>query len=35
MMRAARLEGRWFLGIGNHEVWADPKIEGTLSPCLI
>jgi Calcineurin-like phosphoesterase len=30
-MRAAGLEGRWFLSIGNHEVWGDPKIEGTLS----
>jgi hypothetical protein len=30
-MRAAGLEGRWFLGVGNHEVWGDPKIEGVLS----
>lgn len=30
-MRAAGLQGRWFLGVGNHEVWADPKIEGVLS----
>ena len=30
-MRAAGLEGRWFIGIGNHEVWGDPKIEGTLN----
>ena len=30
-MRAAGLEGRWFIGVGNHEVWADPKIEGVLS----
>src|SRR5205823_6117866 len=30
-MRAAGLEGRWFIGVGNHELWADPKIEGTLS----
>src|SRR5262249_24265858 len=30
-MRAAGLEGRWFVSVGNHEVWADPKIEGTLS----
>jgi Calcineurin-like phosphoesterase len=30
-MRAAGLEGRWFLSIGNHEVWGDPKIEGTLA----
>jgi hypothetical protein len=34
-MRAAGLEGRWFLSIGNHEVWGDPKIEGTLRPCRI
>ena len=30
-MRAAGLDGRWFMGIGNHEVWGDPKIEGVLS----
>jgi hypothetical protein len=30
-MRAAGLEGRWFMGVGNHEVWGDPKIEGVLS----
>jgi hypothetical protein len=30
-MLAAGLEGRWFIGVGNHEVWGDPKIEGTLS----
>jgi Calcineurin-like phosphoesterase len=30
-MRAAGLEGRWFVGIGNHEVRADPKIEGVLN----
>ena len=30
-MRAAGLDGRWFLGVGNHEVWGDPKIEGVLS----
>jgi len=30
-MRAAGLEGRWFLGVGNHEVWGDPKIEGVLN----
>ena len=35
-MRAAGLDGRWFMGVGNHEVWADPKIEGVLSaPCRI
>ena len=28
---AAGLEGRWFMGVGNHEVWGDPKIEGVLS----
>jgi hypothetical protein len=30
-MQAAGLGGRWFLGIGNHEVWGDPKIEGVLA----
>jgi hypothetical protein len=30
-MRAAGLEGRWFIGVGNHEVWGDPKIEGVLN----
>ena len=30
-MLAAGLEGRWFIGLGNHEVWAIPKIEGVLS----
>ena len=30
-MRAAGLEGRWFMSVGNHEVWGDPKIEGVLS----
>jgi hypothetical protein len=30
-MRAAGLDGRWFIGVGNHEVWGDPKIEGTLN----
>jgi hypothetical protein len=30
-MRAAGLDGRWFLGIGNHEVWGDPSIDGVLS----
>src|SRR5262245_8625936 len=30
-MVAAGLEGRWFLGVGNHEVWGDPRIEGVLS----
>jgi hypothetical protein len=29
-MRAAGLEGRWFMGVGNHEVWGDPKIDGVL-----
>ena len=33
-MRAAGLEGRWFMGVGNHEVWGDPKIDGVLwTPC--
>ena len=30
-MRAAGLEGRWFIAVGNHEVWGDPKIEGVLA----
>ena len=30
-MLATGLEGRWFMGVGNHEVWGDPKIEGVLS----
>ena len=30
-MSAAGLDGRWFISVGNHEVWGDPKIEGTLS----
>ena len=30
-MRAAGLNGRWFISVGNHEVWGDPKIEGTLA----
>src|ERR1700745_4191868 len=30
-MRAAGLDGRWFMSVGNHEVWGDPKIEGTLA----
>src|SRR6476469_7272855 len=30
-MRAAGLEGRWFMSVGNHEVWGDPKIDGVLS----
>src|SRR5262247_2405898 len=30
-MKAAGLEGRWFMGVGNHEVWGDPKIEGVLN----
>ena len=29
-MRAAGLDGRFFMSVGNHEVWADPKIEGVL-----
>ena len=30
-MRAAGLDGRWFVSVGNHEVWGDPKIEGVLN----
>lgn len=30
-MRAAGLDGRWFVGVGNHEVWGDPKIEGLMT----
>ncbi len=30
-MRAAGLDGRWFMSVGNHEVWGDPKIEGVLN----
>ena len=30
-MKAAGLDGRWFLSPGNHEVWGDPKIEGVLN----
>jgi hypothetical protein len=30
-MQAAGLDGRWFLSVGNHEVWGDPKIEGMLN----
>src|SRR5215510_10797504 len=30
-MRAAGLEGRWLMGVGNHEVWGDPRIDGVLS----
>jgi hypothetical protein len=33
-LRAAGLDGRWFIGVGNHEVWGDPKIEGTLNESL-
>jgi Calcineurin-like phosphoesterase len=29
-MRSAGLEGRWFVSVGNHEVWGDPEIEGLL-----
>jgi predicted phosphohydrolase len=28
---AAGLDGRWFISVGNHEVWGDPNIEGTLA----
>src|SRR6478752_5769843 len=34
-MRAAGLDGRFFMSVGNHEVWADPKIEGVFPLCLI
>src|SRR5262249_51979729 len=27
-MKTAGLGGRYFLSVGNHEVWGDPKIEG-------
>ncbi len=30
-IQAAGLEGQWLLGVGNHEVWGDPKIEGVLN----
>jgi predicted phosphohydrolase len=30
-MTKAGLEGRWFMSVGNHEVWGDPKIDGVLS----
>lgn len=30
-MRAAGLDGRWFISVGNHEVWGDPQIAGVLS----
>src|SRR5262245_883006 len=30
-MLAAGLLGRWFVGVGNHEVWGDPGIDGVLS----
>src|SRR4029078_400724 len=30
-MKTAGLDGRFFLSVGNHEVWGDPKIEGVLS----
>jgi hypothetical protein len=30
-LRAAGLGGRWFIGVGNHEVWGDPNIDGVLS----
>jgi hypothetical protein len=34
-MRAAGLEGRWFMSVGNHEVWGDQKLKGRLPQCLI
>jgi hypothetical protein len=30
-LRAAGLDGRWFMSVGNHEVWGDPNIDGVLS----
>ena len=30
-MRSAGLGGRWFLSVGNHEVWGDPNIDGALA----
>src|SRR6516162_4045246 len=30
-MLEAGLEGRWFMAVGNHEVWGDPQIEGVLN----
>jgi hypothetical protein len=30
-MRAAGLEGRWFMSPGDHEEWGDPKMEGILN----
>jgi hypothetical protein len=30
-MKTAGLGGRYFLSVGNHDVWGDPKIEGVLS----
>jgi hypothetical protein len=30
-LRAAGLDGRFFMSVGNHEVWADPKIDGMLT----
>ena len=32
-MRAAGLEGRWFMGVGNHEVWGDPRSRVCWTPC--
>ena len=34
-MRAAGLDGRWFMGVGNHEVWGDPKIDGVSRRCAL
>ena len=35
-MRAAGLDGRFSPSVEtNHEVWADPKIEGVLSACAV
>ena len=34
-MRAAGLEGRWFMGVGNHEVWGDPEDRGCAGRCAV
>jgi hypothetical protein len=34
-MLAAGLEGRWFIGVGNHEVWGDPRSKVCCPPCRI
>jgi hypothetical protein len=32
-MRAAGLDGRWFIGVGNHEVWGDQKFRARFPRC--